>query len=39
MALGARHTNDGEIEEDGWTWCVPADPDGNEFCVLRPPGT
>jgi predicted enzyme related to lactoylglutathione lyase len=39
VALGARHTTDGAIEEDGWTWYVLADPDGNEFCVLRPPGT
>ena len=38
VSLGARcHTAD-PISEDGWTWHVLADPDGNEFCVLRPPG-
>jgi hypothetical protein len=25
------------IVENGWTWHVLADPDGNEFCVVRPP--
>jgi hypothetical protein len=24
--------------EDGWSWHILADPDGNEFCVLQPPG-
>jgi catechol 2,3-dioxygenase-like lactoylglutathione lyase family enzyme len=38
LALGARHTSGVPVEEDGWTWYVLADPDGNEFCVLRPPG-
>jgi predicted enzyme related to lactoylglutathione lyase len=37
-ALGARVLTDAPIEEDGWSWHVLADPDGNEFCVLRPPG-
>ena len=37
LALGAEHTTGRPIEEDGWTWYVLADPDGNEFCVLRPP--
>ena len=23
------------IVESGWTWNVLADPDGNEFCILR----
>ena len=23
-------------DEDGWTWTVMADPDGNEFCVTDP---
>jgi catechol 2,3-dioxygenase-like lactoylglutathione lyase family enzyme len=36
LALGARQTT-GPVEEDGWTWYVLADPDGNEFCVLQPP--
>ena len=37
LALGARHTTGAPVEEDGWTWYVLADPDGNEFCVLQPP--
>ena len=37
LALGARHTTGRPVEEDGWTWYVLADPDGNELCVLRPP--
>ena len=32
--LGARRTNVGQSEDV--TWVVMADPDGNEFCVLRP---
>ncbi|HYN97730.1 MAG TPA: VOC family protein [Pilimelia sp.] len=35
LALGARHTAGAPVVEDGWTWFVLADPDGNEFCVLR----
>jgi predicted enzyme related to lactoylglutathione lyase len=37
VALGARRLTDRPIAEDGWTWHVLADPDGNEFCVLQPP--
>ncbi|HZX04772.1 VOC family protein [Kribbella sp.] len=37
-ALGARQLTDAPIREGGWVWHVLADPDGNEFCVLRPPG-
>ncbi|GAB2943387.1 VOC family protein [Nonomuraea fastidiosa] len=37
VALGARRVTDDPIEEDGWTWYVLADPDGNEFCVLQQP--
>ena len=37
LTLGARHTTGRRVEEDGWAWYVLADPDGNEFCVLRPP--
>ena len=37
VALGAEHTTGSRIEEDGWIWYVLVDPDGNEFCVLRPP--
>ncbi|MEV0901724.1 VOC family protein [Actinoplanes sp. NPDC049802] len=36
-ALGARRITEEPVEEDGWTWHVLADPDGNEFCVLQPP--
>lgn len=36
-SLGARCVTDSPVEEDGWAWHVLADPDGNEFCVLRPP--
>ncbi len=32
-ALGARRVNVGQ--DDGVTWVVMADPEGNEFCVLR----
>jgi predicted enzyme related to lactoylglutathione lyase len=38
MALGARRVTDDPIEEYGWSWHVLTDPDGNEFCVLQPPG-
>ena len=33
-ALGARRISVGQGAES--TWVVLADPDGNEFCVLRP---
>ncbi|MFG1906767.1 VOC family protein [Kribbella sp. NPDC048928] len=36
-ALGARRLTDVPVTEAGWTWHVLADPDGNEFCVLRLP--
>ncbi|MFC6016185.1 VOC family protein [Plantactinospora solaniradicis] len=39
LSLGARCITGGPVEEDGWAWHVLADPDGNEFCVLRPPAT
>jgi predicted enzyme related to lactoylglutathione lyase len=35
-ALGATVLT-GPVIEDGWTWRVLADPDGNEFCILQPP--
>jgi predicted enzyme related to lactoylglutathione lyase len=38
VALGARRITEQPVEEDGWVWHVLADPDDNEFCVLRPPG-
>lgn len=37
VALGARCITGQPIEEHGWVWHVLADPDDNEFCVLRPP--
>ena len=37
LALGATRLTADPIEENGWTWHILADPDGNEFCVLRPP--
>jgi hypothetical protein len=36
-ALGAQRLTEKPIVEDGWTWHVLADPDGNELCVIRPP--
>ena len=33
-ALGATRTNIGQTGDE--TWVVLADPEGNEFCVLRP---
>jgi predicted enzyme related to lactoylglutathione lyase len=34
--LGATVLTSHPIIEHGWTWHMLADPDGNEFCVLRP---
>jgi catechol 2,3-dioxygenase-like lactoylglutathione lyase family enzyme len=34
-ALGA-HERRSVTVEDGWTWTVMTDPDGNEFCVTDP---
>lgn len=36
-ALGAVQLTDEPIHEHGWSWHILADPDSNEFCVLRPP--
>lgn len=36
-ALGARYATGERVEEEGWSWYVLLDPDGNEFCVLQPP--
>jgi hypothetical protein len=33
LGLGARHVDIGQGQQ---TWVVLADPEGNEFCVLRP---
>lgn len=37
LRIGARQLTDAPIAEAGWVWHVLADPEGNEFCVLRPP--
>ena len=36
--LGATLLTREPVTEDGWSWHILADPDGNEFCVLQPPG-
>lgn len=38
ISIGARQLTDEPLEEDGWRWHLLADPDGNEFCILQPPG-
>jgi len=37
LALGARHVDIGQTGKESWT--VLADPEGNEFCVVRPKQT
>lgn len=37
IALGARYATGESLQNNGWVWYVLLDPDGNEFCVLRPP--
>jgi predicted enzyme related to lactoylglutathione lyase len=37
LALGARHVDVGQTGAESWT--VLADPEGNEFCVVRPKDT
>lgn len=37
VACGASVLTAEPVVEDGWTWHVLADPDGNEFCVLQAP--
>ncbi|MEY9964086.1 putative enzyme related to lactoylglutathione lyase [Streptacidiphilus sp. MAP12-16] len=37
LALGARRVDIGQTGSESWT--VLADPEGNEFCVLRPKTT
>jgi len=37
LALGARRADIGQTGEESWT--VLADPEGNEFCVIRPKET
>jgi predicted enzyme related to lactoylglutathione lyase len=38
LDLGATLLTSEPVTEDGWSWHILADPDGNEFCVLQPPG-
>lgn len=35
IELGAKEIEIGQSEYEGTTWVVMADPEGNEFCVLR----
>ncbi len=37
IALGACYATEKPLQNNGWVWYVLLDPDGNEFCVLRPP--
>jgi predicted enzyme related to lactoylglutathione lyase len=37
VALGARRAEIGQTGDESWT--VLADPEGNEFCILRPKAT
>jgi predicted enzyme related to lactoylglutathione lyase len=37
LALGARRVDIGQTGQESWT--VLADPEGNEFCVVRPKDT
>ena len=39
QAAGGAVLTSEPVVEDGWRWHVLADPDGNEFCVLQPPGS
>jgi predicted enzyme related to lactoylglutathione lyase len=38
LGLGASQLTRQPVTEDGSRWHILADPDGNEFCVLQPPG-
>jgi predicted enzyme related to lactoylglutathione lyase len=38
-SLGARRVDVGQERSTGLTWVVLADPEGNEFCILRPGAT
>ena len=38
-ALGATLLTTAPVKEEGWTWHILGDPDGNEFCVLQPPAS
>lgn len=34
-SLGAKRIEIGQSEDQGTTWVVMADPEGNEFCILK----
>ena len=36
LSLGATHVEIGQERDPDVTWKVLADPEGNEFCILRP---
>lgn len=36
LSLGAKHVDIGQADDPEATWTVLADPEGNEFCILRP---
>lgn len=38
IGLGATLLTAEPVIEEGWRWHILADPDGNELCVLQPPG-
>ena len=38
-ALGGRRLSAERFAEYGYRWLVMADPEGNEFCLVVPPGT
>jgi predicted enzyme related to lactoylglutathione lyase len=38
LALGAKQLSD-LLLEDGFRWYVTADPEGNEFCVIKEPSS
>jgi predicted enzyme related to lactoylglutathione lyase len=37
MGLGASCLREEPVEEDGFRWYLMADPEGNEFCVVKAP--
>lgn len=38
VGIGASLLTSQPVEEWGWRWHILGDPDGNEFCVIQPPG-
>jgi predicted enzyme related to lactoylglutathione lyase len=39
VGIGASLLTSQPLQEYGWRWHVLGDPDGNEFCVIQPPGS